>query len=64
MIDIEIEMSRQQYPNKQVTPLTRAVEARRPAIVGLLLKYGATSEPALVARYEWVISNYCINMLR
>ena len=64
MIDIEIEMSRQQYPNKQATPLTRAVEARRPAIVGLLLKYGATSEPGLVARYEWVISNYCINMLR
>merc|ERR1711974_479458 len=33
-----------------VTPLARAVEARRPAIVVLLLKYGATSEPGLVAR--------------
>ena len=33
-----------------VSPLTRAVEARRPAIVAALLKYGATSEPGLVAR--------------
>ena len=33
-----------------VSPLSRAVEARRPAIVAALLKYGATSEPGLVAR--------------
>ena len=32
------------------TPLARAVEARRPAIVGLLLKFGAPSEPGLFAR--------------
>ena len=32
------------------TPLARAVEARRPAIVSLLLKFGAPSEPGLFAR--------------
>jgi len=33
-----------------VSPLTLAVEARRPAMVALLLKHGATSEPGLLAR--------------
>ena len=33
-----------------ITPLARAVEARRPAIVSLLLKFGAPSEPGLFAR--------------
>jgi len=33
-----------------VSPLTLAVEARRPAIVALLLKHGAPSEPGLLAR--------------
>ena len=32
------------------TPLARAVEARRPAIVSLLLKFGAPSESGLFAR--------------